>query len=91
MIFLQMNPQHTVPVLDDNGLYLTESRAILQYLANAYGGSNDSLYPKDPRKRAIVDQRLLFDMGTLYKAFSEAYVSYLFNIMYKISAGGSLL
>lgn len=70
-----MNPQHTVPVLDDNGFILTESRAIMQYLANAYA-KNDTFYPKITKKRAIVDQMLLFDMGTLYKAFAETYVSY---------------
>jgi len=72
--FIKLNPQHTIPVLVHDGLVLTESRAILQYLANAFGnGQTESLYPKDPKKRALVDQRLLFDMGTLYKTFAEAY------------------
>jgi len=72
--FLKLNPQHTVPVLVHDGLALTESRAILQYLANAFGtAQTESLYPKDPKKRAVVDMRLLFDMGTLYKTFAEAY------------------
>jgi len=70
--FLKMNPLHTVPTLDDNGLYLADSRGVLQYFANAYG-KDDTLYPKDPKKRAIVDQRFLFDLGTLYKAFADAY------------------
>jgi len=75
--FLKMNPQHTIPTLDDNGFYLTESRAMLQYLANAYS-KDDTVYPKDPKQRAIVDQRLLFDMGTLYKTFGEVYYPVIF-------------
>jgi len=41
---------------------------------NAYGKDN-SLYPTDPRDRALVDQRLFFNVSVLYKAFSDAYVS----------------
>ncbi|XP_053945502.1 glutathione S-transferase D7 isoform X1 [Anastrepha ludens] len=63
--FTSINPQHCIPTLNDEGLVLWESRAILQYLAAAYG-KDDSLYPKDVRTRAMVDQRLQFDLSTLY-------------------------
>jgi glutathione S-transferase len=75
--FIAMNPQHTIPTLDDNGFYLSESRAIIQYLANAYG-KNDSLYPKDPKKRFLVEHRLAFDMGTLYHRFGDCYYPVIF-------------
>ncbi|KAK9887090.1 hypothetical protein WA026_020034 [Henosepilachna vigintioctopunctata] len=57
--FLRMNPSHTVPTLDDDGFYLFESGAIMTYLVNKYG-KDDSLYPKDIKKRATVDQLLNF-------------------------------
>ncbi|CAH0583129.1 unnamed protein product [Chrysodeixis includens] len=76
--FLKMNPQHTIPTMDDSGFILWESRAILSYLVNAYG-RDDTLYPKNPRQRAIVDQRLNFDLGTLYSRYIGLYMPMLFR------------
>jgi len=70
--FIAINPQHNIPTVDDNGFHMNESRAILAYFVNQYA-KNDSLYPKEPKQRFIVDQRLAFDMGTLYHRFGEVY------------------
>jgi len=75
--FLKMNPQHAIPTLDDNGFYMNESRAMLQYLVNKYG-KDDKLYPKEPQARAKVDMKLNFDMGTLYYKFGDAYYPAIF-------------
>ncbi|XP_076241610.1 glutathione S-transferase D1-like [Calliopsis andreniformis] len=75
--YLKMNPQHTIPTIDDNGFYLWESRAIMTYLVDQYA-KDDSLYPKDPKKRATINQRLYYDACTLYKAFAEYYYPMIF-------------
>ncbi|KMY94816.1 glutathione S-transferase 1 [Drosophila simulans] len=63
--FLKKNPQHTVPVLDDNGTVLWDSHAIAAYLVDKYAKS-DELYPKDLVKRAIINQRLFFEASAVY-------------------------
>ncbi len=53
--FLAMNPNGTVPVLQDGDHQpLWESGAILRYLANAYG--QDPFWPADPHARSQVDK-----------------------------------
>jgi glutathione S-transferase len=64
--YLKLNPQHTVPTLvDDDGFTLSDSHAIMIYLLSKYA-KNDNLYPKDLKKKALVDQRLHFDSGVAY-------------------------
>ncbi|HEY8278463.1 MAG TPA: glutathione S-transferase family protein [Bdellovibrionota bacterium] len=50
--FMKMNPNGSVPILDDNGFHLWESFAIMQYLADKKGDTD--FYPKDARKRADI-------------------------------------
>lgn len=50
------------------------SRAISTYFVSSYG-LDDSLYPLHPRKRALVDHMLQFDLGTLYPKVTDYYVS----------------
>ncbi|EDW85745.1 uncharacterized protein Dwil_GK23233 [Drosophila willistoni] len=67
--YLQKNPQHTIPMLeDDGGKYIWDSHAICGYLVNQYGQQPDGdlLYPKEPLQRAVVDQRLHFESGILF-------------------------
>lgn len=70
--FLKINPQHTIPTLVDDGFAVWESRVIMTYLVEKYG-KDDSLYPKDPQKRAVVNQRLYFDLGVLNQSFADYY------------------
>jgi len=49
-----MNPNGLVPCLQDGALSMFESAAILRYLAARYG--NEDFWPRDPVKRASLDQ-----------------------------------
>jgi glutathione S-transferase len=53
--YLSLNPNAQVPVLDDDGFLLTESSAIIKYLADKH---NASTYPKDLKARARVNERM---------------------------------
>lgn len=63
--FVKMNPQHTIPVLDDNGTIVPESHAIMIYLVSKYG-KDDSLYSKDIVKQAKLNAALHFESGVLF-------------------------
>ena len=53
--FTKMNPSMLIPVLEDGDFVLTESSAILKYLADKV---NSPEYPKDLKKRARVNERM---------------------------------
>ena len=53
--FEAINPNRQVPVLEDGGFRLTESSAILRYLAEKTGSA---AYPKDLQERARVNERM---------------------------------
>jgi len=60
--YLKINPLGKVPALDDNGVIVTDSHAIIGYLMNKYAPTS-RLYPKDPAARGLVDARLYYDFG----------------------------
>lgn len=61
--FLRLNPAGKVPVLVDGDLVLTESAAIVLYLAEKYGAKG--LMPKDIKERAQVYRWSLFAVTEL--------------------------
>ena len=65
--FLKMNPSHMVPVLEDGDFVLTESSAILKYLADKV---DSPMYPKDLKKRARVNERMDWVNANLYREFA---------------------
>jgi glutathione S-transferase len=52
--FKAMNPNGLVPAIDDDGMIMWESNAIVRYLAAQYGAGR--FWPSDPKKRAPIDQ-----------------------------------
>ena len=73
-----MNPQHTVPTLDDNGEYIWESAAICTYLVAKYA-KDDNLYPKDLYTQAKIQQRLHFNNSVLFAKARSAAVAVFSN------------
>lgn len=56
--FMKMNPNHRVPVLEDDGFVLWESYAIMQYLADKTPGQ--TIYPAEIQARADINRWLFW-------------------------------
>jgi glutathione S-transferase len=64
--YSKLNPSRQVPTLDDDGFILTESSAILKYLASKI---DSPTYPKDLKKRARVDEAMDWFNTGFYRDF----------------------
>jgi glutathione S-transferase len=69
--FATLNPNKLVPVLVDDDLTLTESSAILKYLADKI---NSPAYPKDLKKRAKVNEIMDWFNTNFYRDFGYGLV-----------------
>ncbi|KAJ8682265.1 hypothetical protein QAD02_018057 [Eretmocerus hayati] len=77
--YAEINPQKKVPFLIDGDLKLGESRAIIVYLADKYG-EGSRILPQDPCGRALVNQALQFDIGTLFRSIRQYYFPVIFKM-----------
>jgi len=69
--YIRLNPSQKIPVLQDGDFVLSESAAIVNYLAQTYGASRNLLLPANTKERARYDQWCFFvmmelDADTLY-------------------------
>jgi len=64
--YASLNPNRMVPMLEDGDLRLTESSAILKYLADKYDLPS---YPKDLKKRAKVNEAMDWLNTQFYRDF----------------------
>lgn len=69
--YLAVNANGLVPVLEDGDFRLTESAAILRYLADKV---DSPAYPKDLRERARVNEALDWFNANLYRDLGYNYV-----------------
>ena len=69
--FGAINPNHLVPVLEDGDFRLTESSAILKYLADKV---DSPLYPKGLQQRARVNERMDWINTQLCRDFAYGFV-----------------
>jgi len=64
--FTKINPNRLVPVLEDDGFKLTESSAILKYLADKI---NSPAYPKGLKERAKVNEMMDWLNTNFYREY----------------------
>jgi glutathione S-transferase len=64
--YVDRNPNSLVPLLEDEDLRLSESSAILKYLADKI---NSPAYPKDPKLRAKVNEMMDWVNTNFYRDF----------------------
>ncbi|KAJ6474424.1 glutathione S-transferase [Mycena vitilis] len=69
--FVAMHPFGQIPVIDDDGFILYESRAICRYLCDKYPEQCTSLYPAGLRERALVEQAASVELANFYPAMAK--------------------
>ena len=69
--YAAINPSCLVPMLEDGDFRLTESSAILKYLADKTGSA---AYPKDLRERARINELMDWFNTNLYRDFAYGLV-----------------
>jgi len=77
--FLQLNPFGQVPVLEDQGLVVTDSLAILEYLAITYDQAGEWL-PQAPGERARVMAWLGYANSTIHLGLTQVYLIDFFKL-----------
>lgn len=64
-----MNPNASIPTLQDDDFTLWESNTILRYLCSKY--ENNTFYPIDPKQRANVEKWMDWSNGSLFSPIQQ--------------------
>jgi glutathione S-transferase len=73
--FRALNPNGLVPTIDDGGVVVWESNAIVRYLAARY--ASGSLWPEDPVERSHADRWMDWTNSTLWPSLLPLFRAYL--------------
>ncbi len=66
--FLKINPKGKIPIIQDNGKIITETIAIVNYIADLY--PNDNIFPKkNLQKKSDIMEWICYYNNTLHTAF----------------------
>ena len=66
-----LNPNGLVPTIEDDGIVLWESNAIVRYLAARY--SDGALYESDPGRRALADRWMDWTTSNFARPFRDVF------------------
>ena len=69
--YLALNPHGRIPTIDDGGVVVWESNAIIRYLAAVY--CRGTLWPEDASERAGTDQWMTWAQTRLYGDFNRLF------------------
>jgi glutathione S-transferase len=69
--YRKMNPNGRVPTIEDDGMVLWESNAIVRYLSAKHGAG--TLCPADPKQRADVDRWMDWTTSTVAPAMTPVF------------------
>ena len=70
--YLSLNPNGLVPTIEDDGLVLWESNAIVRYLAAKH--ATGDLWPDDLKTRAEADQWMDWSSSTFWPALRPLFI-----------------
>jgi len=70
--YLRLNPNSLVPTIEDDGLVLWESNAIVRYLAAKH--ATGDLWPDDLKTRAEADQWMDWSSSTFWPALRPLFI-----------------
>lgn len=82
--YRKISPLSTVPALVDGDFKLFDSSAMAIYLVEKYA-TDDKLYPKDPVKRAKVNEGLFFVSSAMFPVMLQAFKPVYFGIATEIN------